>query len=765
MKFTDGYWLKKPGVQLYGCTDVYDVLKEENRVTLTVLPFELKQRGQLLEGPALTVEITSPLADILAVRVTHFSGGLDNEPKFELRDERMTLSIDETEDVLAVSSGKLTARVRRRPFSIEYLFDGRVLTASETGRLAYAETPQGAFIREQLNIGVGEQIYGLGERFTPFIKNGQAVDIWNEDGGTSSEISYKNVPFYLSSRGYGVLVNSSGKVSYEIGSEAVSKAQFSLPGESMQYMIIGGDSRRDALANYTALSGRPALPPAWSFGLWLSTSFTTSYDEKTVHSFVDGMLDRGIPLHVFHFDCFWMKGHEWCNFLWDDRLFPDPKAMLGRLKAKGLRVCVWINPYIGQKSCLFEEGKKNGYLLKRPDGGVWQWDRWQPGLAVVDFTNPAARAWYTAKLKALMDMGVDCFKTDFGERIPTNVVYYDGSDPERMHNYYTYLYNKVVFDLLIQERGEGEACLFARSATVGGQKFPVHWGGDCYSDFPSMAESLRGGLSLTTSGFGFWSHDISGFEATATPDVYKRWSAFGLLSTHSRLHGSSSYRVPWLFDEEAVDVVRHFTRLKCRLMPYLYAAACEAHESGIPVMRAMMLEFDDPACLPLDRQYMLGGALMVAPIFREDSVAEYYLPAGKWTHLLSGETKEGGRWFTQPYDYFSLPLYVRENTLLPMGGSDSAVDYDYGENLTIQVFALTGRAHTAVRDRDGKPLLDVSAVYEDGRVTLTKRGKSSHLSYLLRGVDAVRGLTGAKAQETPLGTLLTDVEDAVSLSI
>ncbi|HBM80221.1 MAG TPA: alpha-xylosidase, partial [Clostridiaceae bacterium] len=261
------------------------------------------------------------------------------------------------------------------------------------------------------------------------------------------------------------------------------------------------------------------------------------------------------------------------------------------LKKNGLKICVWINPYISQESKLFDEGMKNGYLIKRPNGDIWQWDMWQPAMGIVDFTNPNACEWFASKLNSLIDMGVDCFKTDFGERIPTDVVYFDGSDPVKMHNYYTFLYNKTVFDVLKKRFGEGNAVLFARSATAGSQRFPVHWGGDSTADYESMAESLRGGLSLCLSGFGFWSHDIGGFESKSSADVYKRWVAFGLLSSHSRLHGSSSYRVPWLYDEEAVNVVRLFTKLKCSLMPYIFKNACEASKKGIPVMRAMVLEF------------------------------------------------------------------------------------------------------------------------------------------------------------------------------
>ncbi len=311
-------------------------------------------------------------------------------------------------------------------------------------------------------------------------------------------------------------------------------------------------------------------------------------------------------------------------------MFPDPVGLLKRIKAKGLNICVWINSYIGQESVFFNEGMEKGYFIKRTNGQVWQWDMWQPGMAIVDFTNPEAYKWFQSKLEVLLDMGVDCFKTDFGERIPyEGVVYHDGSDPKKMHNYYTYLYNKCVYELLERKRGKGQAVLFARSATVDGQKFPVHWGGDCWSDYESMEESLRGGLSLLMSGFGFWAHDIGGFENTSTADVYKHWVAFGLLSSHSRLHGSSSYRVPWVYDDEAVDVVRFFTRLKARLMPYLYKTAIETSVTGVPTMRSMVLEYtEDKTCHYVDKQYMLGDNLLVAPIFNDQSMAEYYLPKG-----------------------------------------------------------------------------------------------------------------------------------------
>ena len=354
-----------------------------------------------------------------------------------------------------------------------------------------------------------------------------------------------------------------------------------------------------------------------------------------------------------------------------------------------MKICVWINPYIARRSRLFEEGREKGYLVKKANGDVWQWNLWRPGMALVDFTNPDACEWYAGYLRELADMGVDSFKTDFGERIPTDVVYFDGSDPHKMHNYYTQLYNKVVFDVLVEKFGKNQAAVFARSATVGGQQFPVHWGGDCYADYESMAESLRGGLSLGLGGFGFWSHDIGGFENTAPAHVFKRWLAFGLLSSHSRLHGGSSYRVPWSYDEEAVDVTRFFTKLKSRLMPYLFHTAVQASEQGVPSMRAMFLEFpEDPAVEMLDRQYMLGDSLLVAPVFSENGDVKYYLPKGRWTHLLTGETVDGGTWRKETYDFLGLPLFVRGNSFLALGANDTRPEYDYADGVELGLYAL-----------------------------------------------------------------------------
>lgn len=546
----------------------------------------VRGRYDTLNLPTFNVDITTPAEGVIRVCAEHWQGATEY-PGFPLNADEpgnrdyVTVQANGNGDGevgvngadVTLTTGGLTAKVvKGAPWNLTFIGeDGKVLTESagkSLGRFKlgaesnvtaqpvgeFGVTMDGSardesdvFIAIQLHLSVGEDVYGLGERFGAYVKNGQSVDIWNEDGGTASEQGYKDIPFYMTSNGYGVLVNNRGHVSFEIGSENT---------------------------------------------------------EATINSFIDGMAERDIPLAAFHYDCYWMREFHWCDFEWDKRFFGDIESTLKRLH------------------------EDKGYLVRKPNGEVWQTDFWQAGMGLVDFTNPAAREWFKDKVKALLNQGVDAIKTDFGERIPRDVVWYDGSPKLSMHNWYTQLYNQAVFEAIEETYGKGNACLYARSATVGGQQQPVHWGGDCESTFNGMAQSLRAGLSLTSSGFGFWSHDIGGFEgAFPDPAVYKRWVAFGMLGSHSRLHGSTVYRVPWLFDEEdekngvalvpgqtAVDVVREFTKLKLELMPYVYQLGLQPHVNGTPVMRSMFVEFpDDPACRTLDRQYMFGPSMLVAP--------------------------------------------------------------------------------------------------------------------------------------------------------
>ena len=603
MKFTNGYWMIRDGVDALYAREAYELAADATTESLNVLAPTSVVRGRYdtLNLPTFNVDITTPAEGVIRVCAEHWQGATEY-PGFPLNADEpgnrdyVTVQANGNGDGevgvngadVTLTTGGLTAKVvKGAPWNLTFIGeDGKVLTESagkSLGRFKlgaesnvtaqpvgeFGVTMDGSardesdvFIAIQLHLSVGEDVYGLGERFGAYVKNGQSVDIWNEDGGTASEQGYKDIPFYMTSNGYGVLVNNRGHVSFEIGSENT---------------------------------------------------------EATINSFIDGMAERDIPLAAFHYDCYWMREFHWCDFEWDKRFFGDIESTLKRLH------------------------EDKGYLVRKPNGEVWQTDFWQAGMGLVDFTNPAAREWFKDKVKALLNQGVDAIKTDFGERIPRDVVWYDGSPKLSMHNWYTQLYNQAVFEAIEETYGKGNACLYARSATVGSQQQPVHWGGDCESTFNGMAQSLRAGLSLTSSGFGFWSHDIGGFEgAFPDPAVYKRWVAFGMLGSHSRLHGSTVYRVPWLFDEEdekngvalvpgqtAVDVVREFTKLKLELMPYVYQLGLQPHANGTPVMRSMFVEFpDDPACRTLDRQYMFGPSMLVAPVFTYSGEVSYRFRCG-----------------------------------------------------------------------------------------------------------------------------------------
>ncbi|MDP2790148.1 MAG: alpha-xylosidase [Rectinemataceae bacterium] len=656
MRIRKGFFSLEKGIDYRAADTLYETRRDTDSLRISTLRHE-GFMGDRLGGSILDLEISTPGSGIIAFRMTRKRGSIPSAVRiFDL--PRGPFESAENDEGIAFRADGVLATFRRDPFALEIsAADGTKLAGTAESGIGFGTSAAiGEFINLRFNIEPGELFYGLGERFSPFIRNGQSVELRNEDEATSSDKTYKNIPFIVSSRGYGLFINDAGRISMEIATEDNSVLSIVAPGREVELCFIHGPSVKDAVARYARLTGLPKHVPAWSFGLWLTTSFTTHYDEKTVLEQVDRMFREGIPVSVFHFDCFWMRERHWCDFQWDTRAFPNPEKMIDSLRQRGTRVCVWINPYISELSSIFPEGSGNGFFLKRQDGSVYQAESWQPGMAYVDFTNPKAREWYKDKLRPLLAMGVDTFKTDFGECIPEDAVYHDHRPAGSMRNLYTLLYNQTVYELLVEVKGEENALVFARSATAGSQAYPVHWGGDSSADYRSMAAGLRGGLSFSFSGGLFWSHDIGGFFGTPTPDLYKRWVAFGLLSSHSRLHGNSGSRVPWNFDEESVAVLRHFAVLRKSISGYLEECA-----AGIPVMRPMLMEFpDDPTCRYLDRQYMLGPALLVAPIFNDRGEAEYYLPPGFWTDWWTGKIREGEKWFRESTDYFSPPLFVRE---------------------------------------------------------------------------------------------------------
>ncbi|GEO48329.1 alpha-xylosidase [Companilactobacillus kimchii] len=761
MKFTNGYWLNREEFDVNSPKETYDAQKVGKSISAFAPYKRIMNRGDQLNLGATTITLSSPIENVIGVELEHFDTN-EHGPEFKINNSDPDVDIKVDDKIAGLQSGDLKVELPlRTDFEMKFTANGQLVTQSETNAQAtiWNHDTKVNYMREQLSMGIDEKIYGLGERFTNFVKNGQVVDTWNQDGGTGSEQSYKNIPFYISSNGYGVFVDESQKVSFEIGSENVDRVQFSTEGQSLKYYVIYGPTPKEILHRYTQLTGAIKLPPAWSFGLWLTTSFTTDYSEETVLKFIDGMQAHHIPLDVFHFDCFWQKGFEWCTLEWDKEQFPDPEGLLKKIHDRGIKVCVWLNPYIAQKSPLFKEAKEKGYLLTRENGDVWQWDLWQAGNGFVDFTNPDAVKWYQDKLRVLLDMGVDSFKTDFGERIPSeDVKFFDGSNPKQEHNYYTLQYNRAVYEVIQQEKGEDEAVLFARSATVGSQSYPVHWGGDCLSNYNSMRDTLRGGLSFLLSGFGFWSHDIGGFEdgpGTPTPDLYKRWSQFGLLSSHSRYHGSDVYRVPWNFDDEAVENTRKYVNLKLSLMPYIYTEAAHSAAYGNPFMRPMFLEFgDDANVYDNATQYMFGSKVLVAPIFNSEGKAHFYLPSGKWTSILDGKVYQApqtGEWINETFDELDLPVLVRQNSIIVRNEKAVHAEYDYTKDVDVHLYQIQdGKVSTSVVDKHGHDAAEINVERSNNQITVQATGLSGDITvYVHEGTNVVKAdLVDGKAQIT-----------------
>ncbi|KAL1954425.1 hypothetical protein VTO42DRAFT_1195 [Malbranchea cinnamomea] len=782
VKFSHGCWHPAPDTIIDWAVEVVKGEARGESLHFVTCSKPLNFRGDTLNNPTLTHHISSPIDDVLFLSSTHWkaSKSISRGPHFELfphgKDRLNPVTASQEDGKLCLENGPLSATVDTRPksFNIDFRVGEKLLTklgwrsvgyvkegtTAAHPKANYTNPNQGKrWVTYQLQLGVGEKVYGLGERFGPFQKNGQSIEIWNDDGGTGSELTYKNIPFYLTSKGYGVFVPTPSLVSFEVQSERTTRVNIAVPGEYLSIYLIYGPNPKDVIRKYALITGCPALPPPWTFGLWLSTSFTTSYDEKTVNSFLDGMKEREIATSVFHFDCFWMRGFEWCDFEFDKEFFPDPRGQLARLKERGNHICVWINPYIAQESKIFDEGVEGGYFVKRSDGSVWQYDFWQAGMAFVDFTNPNACKWYQRKLEALIDLGVDCFKTDFGERIPTgDAVYFDGSDPEKMHNFYPYLYNKVTFEVLERKFGKNQAAVFARSATAGVQRFPVHWGGDPYSTYEAMAETLRGGLSLSLCGFGYWAHDIGGFEGKPDPGLYKRWIAFGLLSSHSRLHGSGSYRVPWLIDEsgEADKILKKFVNLKHTLLPYLYSQAITASQTGIPMLRAMFLEFpEDPISWHLDTQYMLGGSLLVAPVFNNEGNVEYYVPPGKWYGVLDGKVRQGPGYVEETHGYDSLPVLLRPGAAIVLGEREDKPVYDWSKGFKLLVnptedMSVEVKIPDSSRPGEIALSLTVSASQSGLKVAVTRGTTASSWNVIAVATQVQRGLIDGQQTQCTL---------------
>ena len=514
---------------------------------------------------------------------------------------------------------------------------------------------------ETFTLRHGERILGMGERFSGMNRRGEVVDNYAQDGlGNSSPRCYKPIPFLLSSNGYGLYFNTSCPFRAWIGSQSLSEATFVFEDSQLDYYFFYGPHLCDIIRRYTGLTGRAALPPRWSFGYWISrNSFETGDEALEV---ARRFRSEGLAADVIHFDPPWMgipDGAD-CNFEFDKQRFGDPQTIIRELRSLNLHLSVWQLPYISEDSRIYAEASQSGALV----------DTFVPSdppkkLGVIDLSDPRALAWYQSKLERLLEMGVDVIKVDFGESTPLNIPY-RGYPGIQMHNVYPLLYNKAAFEITEAVKGKGEAVIWARSAYAGSQRYPVHWSGDPDANWQTLPFVLKGALSLSLSGFSFWSCDLGGYLFEPSAELYVRWLQFSMLCSHVRAHGNTP-REPWVFGEHALQMFRKYAELRYRLIPYIYSEAAQAASEGLPLMRPLPLDFeDDPVAYTIEDEYLLGRHLLVAPCLvkgaRERAI---YFPEGEWVDYWSHEVVCGPRWVTYACPLEVLPLFVRRGALIP----------------------------------------------------------------------------------------------------
>ncbi|MFB3895334.1 MAG: TIM-barrel domain-containing protein, partial [bacterium] len=533
-----------------------------------------------------------------------------------------------------------------------------------------------------------EQLFGLGEKYSDLDKRGKRFTSWNVDTATTvTDRSYINIPFLLSTRGYGIFINTTAKITYELGSESYIASSFEVEDTHLDYYVIYGPTLKQILGRYTELTGRAPVPPKWSFGLWMSKCGYKSREE--VEDVAKSLRKKNIPCDVIHLDPWWMREGTWADFEWDTTAFPNPTEMLNKLRHQGFKISLWEQPYVSKNTAMYQEGIKYGYFVRNKKGNIYPFrDCLNPISAIVDFNNPEAVKWYQDKHQKLLKQGVAVFKTDMGEAMPIDAVCYNRLTGSKMHNLYSLLYNQTVYEISAKYSPE-TALVWGRSGYVGTQRYPVNWSGDSNSTWADMVCNLRAGLNLGLSGIPFWSCDIGGFIGSPNPMLYLRWAQFGLLISHARCHGTTP-REPWQFGQDAERIFRIYTQLRYRLIPYIYTYAHLAHRTGLPVIRPLILEYqDDPNVYHQDLEYLLGTEFLVAPIFDETNHRSIYLPAGDWIDYWTKKVFTGKQHIEYTAPLSRLPLFVKQDSIIPMGPAMNYINEKPGNPITLDIYIKT----------------------------------------------------------------------------
>jgi alpha-D-xyloside xylohydrolase len=583
-------------------------------------------------------------------------------------------------------------------------------------------------------LGYDEHIYGFGESYGRLDKRETQQTLWiQESFSNASPAAYKRAPFYMSTRGYGLFVNTSNAIRFRVGDlEHTALSAIVDDTDLFDAYLIYGPTLREILPRYTAVTGQPAVPPKWSFGLWMGRISYSRQDQ--VAQVAADLRAHQIPCDVIHIDTDWYENDWECDLKFGQAKFPNPSELTRSLREKGFRISLWQWPNMVITSSMYKEGYDGGYLVKQKNGTPYHFTGFGPDAGLIDYSNPAAAAWVKEKFRALFRLGIAAIKTDFGEGSPPDGVYH-GVPGESMRNRYPLLYNEAVFGVTEEMAGQGKGIVWSRSAWAGSQRYPVHWSGDGVARFEDLACVLRAALSFGLSGFPFYSHDVGGFSGLPSPELYVRWAQLGMFGSHVRCHGAPP-REPWAYGPEAERIFRQYDELRYRLLPYIYSEAVKCGRSSLPMMRPLALIYqDDPNTYTIDDQYLFGDSLLVAPILDETNRRRLYLPAGEWVDYWSGARLHGGRWLAVEAALDVLPLYVKAGAILPYGPVLQYVDERPLDPLTLEIYAPADAGSYTIHDED-RPDIQVAYRRSDGKLWVEVRETPGAVEVVVIGDDA-----------------------------
>ncbi|MCI6551027.1 MAG: alpha-xylosidase [Prevotella sp.] len=702
-----------PGLKLnetlWKCWQMTAIKEHEGDIELTV-PFQKQKLQEDMEPDmdapqeSFTVVLRAYQPDILRLFVSMTDDRMtEQDDMLEMAEDvrRIPLSIENQEGLYLIKDpqGRLRASVDTRPYALDHWSDLLPPTQPTTFLKLYPDGNIGKAVElsddhfsppryDALPIGFvrkdghperatlsfkcepDECFAGTGERFRKMDLSGQTFQLKNQDGqGVNNRRCYKNIPFYLSSRGYGAFYHTSDYCKLSLADHSTRSVQFMCDRATIDVFLIGGQNPEEILHTYRRLTGYPAMPPLWSFGIWMSRM--TYFSATEVDDICHRLREEHYPCDVIHLDTGWFRTDWLCEWKFNPERFPDPEGFIRNLRSHGFRISLWQLPYVAEGAEQLEEAKSNHYISqpKHPqqhDGAGGQSNFSALDYAgTIDFTYDKATEWYKGLLKDLLKKGVSCIKTDFGENIHMDHIYH-AMTPERLNNLYGLLYQRAAYEATEEVNGKDQGIVWARSAWAGCQRYPLHWGGDSQSSWDGMAGSLKGGLHFGLSGFAFWSHDVPGFHSEpdfmnspVEEDVYLRWTQFGVFTSHMRYHGTCK-REPWSYPRIA-PIVKRWWRLRYKLIPYIVEQSKAATESGFPIIQALIFHHPkDKVCWHIDDEYYFGNTFLVCPVMNSRQERDIYLPEGKWINFFTGESYEGGRWL---YGYACplelMPVFVR----------------------------------------------------------------------------------------------------------